>query len=116
MWGPIRLVRLPSTPPAGSGHSPAAKSRTDHPASPRRLPELTFQDGAGQNKTWPTGDRTVLLNLWATWCVPCRKEMPALDALQENSAAPARGRFDQHRHPRLDKPKTWLKRSASRGT
>jgi thiol-disulfide isomerase/thioredoxin len=26
--------------------------------------------------------RTVLLNLWATWCVPCRKEMPALDALQ----------------------------------
>jgi len=24
----------------------------------------------------------VLLNLWATWCVPCRKEMPALDALQ----------------------------------
>jgi thiol-disulfide isomerase/thioredoxin len=24
----------------------------------------------------------VLFNLWATWCVPCRKEMPALDALQ----------------------------------
>src|SRR5262249_56974645 len=24
-----------------------------------------------------------LLNLWATWCVPCRKEMPALDALEE---------------------------------
>ncbi|MGL4489280.1 MAG: thiol:disulfide interchange protein TlpA [Rhizobiaceae bacterium] len=26
--------------------------------------------------------RTVLMNLWATWCVPCREEMPALDALQ----------------------------------
>lgn len=26
--------------------------------------------------------RTVLLNLWATWCAPCRKEMPALDRLQ----------------------------------
>lgn len=26
--------------------------------------------------------RTVLLNLWATWCVPCRKEMPALNTLQ----------------------------------
>jgi hypothetical protein len=27
--------------------------------------------------------RTVLLNLWATWCVPCRKEMPALAALEK---------------------------------
>lgn len=26
--------------------------------------------------------KTVLLNLWATWCAPCRKEMPALDQLQ----------------------------------
>ncbi len=26
--------------------------------------------------------RTVLLNLWATWCVPCRREMPTLDALE----------------------------------
>jgi thiol-disulfide isomerase/thioredoxin len=26
--------------------------------------------------------RTVLLNLWATWCAPCRKEMPALDRLE----------------------------------
>lgn len=27
-------------------------------------------------------DRTILMNLWATWCAPCRKEMPALDELQ----------------------------------
>jgi len=33
--------------------------------------------------------RTVLLNLWATWCAPCREEMPALDALQAAHGSPA---------------------------
>jgi len=48
-----------------------------------RVPDLAFKDDAGQVRRlddWR--GRTVLLNLWATWCVPCRKEMPALDALQ----------------------------------
>jgi thiol-disulfide isomerase/thioredoxin len=52
-------------------------------SSPRRMPELSFRDGEG--KTVRLADfhgRTVLLNLWATWCVPCRKEMPELDALE----------------------------------
>jgi len=52
-------------------------------AAPLRLPDLAFQDAAGQPKKlsdWR--GRTVLVNLWATWCVPCRKEMPALDSLQ----------------------------------
>jgi len=31
----------------------------------------------------------VLLNLWATWCVPCRKEMPSLDRLQAQLGGPA---------------------------
>ena len=51
--------------------------------APLRLPDLAFMDAGGQPKKlsdWR--GRTVLLNLWATWCVPCRKEMPALDNLQ----------------------------------
>ena len=51
--------------------------------APRRLPPLSFRDGSG--KTLTLADfrgRTVLVNLWATWCAPCRKEMPTLDALQ----------------------------------
>jgi thiol-disulfide isomerase/thioredoxin len=51
---------------------------------PRRVPELTFQDGEGKAvRLADFRGRVVLINLWATWCVPCRKEMPALDALQE---------------------------------
>ena len=86
----------------------AAVSTTDEP---RRLPELVFKDSNGAPKTladWR--GRAVLFNLWATWCVPCRKEMPALDALQARLGGE---RFDvvavniDTRDP--EKPKTWLK-------
>jgi thiol-disulfide isomerase/thioredoxin len=51
--------------------------------TPFLVPDLTFKDAEGhQRKLSDWRGRTVLLNLWATWCVPCRKEMPALDALQ----------------------------------
>ena len=55
---------------------------------PRAVPELHFVDGAGQPRTLADfRGKVVLLNLWATWCVPCRKEMPALDSI----AGPPRG-------------------------
>jgi thiol-disulfide isomerase/thioredoxin len=50
---------------------------------PVQMPDLAFQDANGNSKKlsdWK--GRTVLVNLWATWCVPCRKEMPALNNLQ----------------------------------
>jgi len=47
------------------------------------VPDLAFKDASGRElKLADWRGRTVLLNLWATWCVPCRREMPALDALQ----------------------------------
>jgi thiol-disulfide isomerase/thioredoxin len=49
-----------------------------------RVPDLAFQDASGQtHRLSDWRGKTVLLNLWATWCVPCRQEMPALDALQK---------------------------------
>jgi len=52
-------------------------------ASPLRLPDLAFEDADGKpRKLSEWRGKTVLVNLWATWCVPCRKEMPALDSLQ----------------------------------
>jgi thiol-disulfide isomerase/thioredoxin len=51
---------------------------------PRPVPELTFAGPDGRRASLADFNRrTVLLNLWATWCVPCRQEMPALDRLQE---------------------------------
>jgi thiol-disulfide isomerase/thioredoxin len=51
--------------------------------SPLKVPDLAFMDAAGKPLTLDDfRGRTVLLNLWATWCVPCRKEMPTLDALE----------------------------------
>jgi thiol-disulfide isomerase/thioredoxin len=50
---------------------------------PILLPDLTFRDGNGAERRLSEWlGRTVLFNLWATWCLPCRKEMPALDQLQ----------------------------------
>lgn len=57
--------------------------------TPFRVPGLAFKDAQGKDRTladWR--GRTVLLNLWATWCVPCRREMPALDALQVDLGGP----------------------------
>jgi len=50
---------------------------------PKPVPELTFLDEAGNEVTLAdfAGD-VVVLNLWATWCAPCRREMPSLDRLQ----------------------------------
>jgi thiol-disulfide isomerase/thioredoxin len=51
--------------------------------SPLKVPDLAFADANGKSVSLADfRGRTVLLNLWATWCVPCRKEMPTLDALQ----------------------------------
>ena len=58
-------------------------------SQPMRVPDLAFADAAGQSrKLSEFRGRTVLLNLWATWCVPCRKEMPALDQLQAKLGGP----------------------------
>lgn len=80
-------------------------------AKPLSLAGLSFHDAEGKNRTlsdWK--GRVVLLNLWATWCVPCRKEMPALETLQKKLGGPD---FEivavniDTRDP--EKPKAWLK-------
>jgi thiol-disulfide isomerase/thioredoxin len=78
---------------------------------PLQLPDLAFRDGGGSERhlaEWR--GRTVLLNLWATWCVPCRKEMPALDELQAKLGGPPFEVLSINIDTRdADKPRNWLK-------
>jgi thiol-disulfide isomerase/thioredoxin len=75
---------------AATEEKPALDERFMQVASvPRPLPELIFEDANGKALALTDFSRKlVLLNVWATWCTPCRKEMPALDRLQQQLGGP----------------------------
>ncbi|WP_246812040.1 TlpA family protein disulfide reductase [Microvirga sp.] len=65
---------------AGAAEAPA---RLIVHETPRPIPELSFEDEGGRQVSLADlRGRIVVLNIWATWCSPCREEMPALDRLQ----------------------------------
>lgn len=77
----------------------------------RDLSAVSFDDASGHKTSVAAfAGRTILLNLWATWCVPCRAEMPALDRLQATKGSPSFGvvpvNVDQLR---LEKARTFFK-------
>lgn len=79
---------------AQCAHTPAIAARVDPLAidevaafrvadEPESLASLAFLDPTGNETSLAAfAGRTVLVNLWATWCVPCRLEMPALNNLE----------------------------------
>jgi thiol-disulfide isomerase/thioredoxin len=123
----LGVIALYGTDGAGNsaaGQCPAAKTAAARLAplargevaavtvarEPKPLPDLAFNgpDGSPTSLAAFRG-RTVLLNLWATWCAPCRQEMPALDRLQGELGGRDFEVVAVNIDTRnLDKPRTWL--------
>ncbi len=79
-------------------------------SEPKPLPPLAFAgpDGEALDVASFKG-RTVLLNLWATWCIPCRKEMPALSTVQSQLGGPGFEVVAINIDTRnLERPRQWL--------
>ena len=54
--------------------------------NPKIYEEIVFKDSSGEDVSLDDfKGKLLILNFWATWCAPCRKEMPSLDSLQSNS-------------------------------
>jgi len=79
-------VLLTGAPNAYAAEAPSNFALRD---APKPLPEIAIADGDGKAGTLADfHGKFVLLNIWATWCVPCRKEMPTLDRLQGQLGGP----------------------------
>ncbi|MEE8563647.1 MAG: TlpA disulfide reductase family protein [Alphaproteobacteria bacterium] len=79
-------------PPPGPAAGPLVRGEIQHfrlLGNPRPVPEVSFTDARGKVvRLARFRGKVVLLNFWATWCAPCRREMPALDRLQETLGGP----------------------------
>lgn len=78
-------VAIGATALFGGAHAAVAQKPvpyTVHP-EPRPLPDIEFKDRESKDlRLSQFKGKVVLLNVWATWCPPCRREMPTLDKLQ----------------------------------
>lgn len=78
----IQVVNAPS-PAATDAQAGTGLEKLVHVKPPKVLPDVTFTDAAGaEHRFGEWKGKIVLVNLWATWCAPCKKEMPSLNKLQ----------------------------------
>jgi thiol-disulfide isomerase/thioredoxin len=79
----------PATPAANSGTTAATGSPAAAPLKvPDVLPQFVLTDREGKpRKLGDWAGRPLAVNFWATWCAPCRREIPLLNKLRHDRAA-----------------------------
>ena len=78
----------PAASAAPAAPQPTAPAATPAPAIPAEVPDIQLKDLAGQLQPLrETSGHPRLFNFWATWCEPCRREIPLLNTLQDANRA-----------------------------
>lgn len=84
----VVLYGIVAGPVHAPGPPPSSLSRLTLSQTPAPVPDVVFTDATGLHHTLASfRGRTVLLNLWATWCAPCVRELPALATLSRTLPA-----------------------------
>jgi thiol-disulfide isomerase/thioredoxin len=94
-WLATRSLLAPDRPAASALRAPAPVAQPDAsgmpplPVIPDRRPEVTLADRDGKLRSLSEWNgKPQVINFWATWCAPCRREIPMLNALASDGAWP----------------------------
>lgn len=83
-----QAARAQASGPAVTPQEAASDAAAVASDVPTTLPEFSLQDRAGQMRSirgWP--GKSLIVNFWATWCAPCRREIPLLKQMQKEHGA-----------------------------
>jgi thiol-disulfide isomerase/thioredoxin len=89
-FGAYRLASRGGPSPEPAAAAPLAPAPAA-PATviPERRPDITLADRSGKPRALSEWNgRPQVINFWATWCAPCRREIPMLNALAKDGAWP----------------------------
>lgn len=91
---PLPPARSSLPPPSNGGpaviqpENPDGSDEAPPPPVPDSLPDLTLPDLSGRPRSLRSfGNRPLIINFWATWCAPCRREIPLLRDLRQRYRA-----------------------------